>query len=756
MADEAPSSSTADPQDDLAVNISVLSPSVTVNTNLNFPSLPPSTTIGQVKQKIRDALDSKPSNANQRLIHQGKLLAREQDTLLEVFGEQKLRESDQLIIHLVIREAPSTDNQPSPSQTTAPRGQSPARNPGPGPANPFGVNPQLSPHNHPHAHHGFQPGRFGRPAMTPGHMHAPFPGPQFGMPAQPPGGIQANLVAQQQELLQNYLNHHNRGPGAPGQQPMPGMAHGGQGLHFSAGNNMQGRNSPHIVNQPPGFVQQGVGPNGEVYRVTMNSTIIGPNGPINVPAMGLQQGNMGQPAPGGPFSTNDVHNILRNADASEQASSIMANAMHRSASGASNPSLAAGNHRQPIQTPGVTVPRRTGSTVPLSRTATPDATRTPSFGSNVTTQSQGARSSPAAQPEVYILNSPQGPRALLINGPSDLYYTPAARMPAPPMFAPGFATGFTPPWAPQPLQPRAGPGADAGQPHAQAQPAAAPANQQAPQQGNVRVGLYQGPMQQAVQQQQARLQPVGAALHPANPEGGVAGALVHALWPHIWLMIRLTIFVWWFTSADTTWTRWLTVLSIAIAIFVINTGVFNHLAHDVLNPLRQHLEGLIPFGALEENRNRRENPAAADADAQPGQDATNNAPAAQARRQQGEPDPADAAARLIERRRVENGNWLLDQVRRLERAGLLFLASIAPGVAERHIANMEAAERAERERQEAAERAGRERREEQERVAAAGEHVDGEGAAGSGEPTVPASGEAAAPEQQQQPPGLVV
>jgi hypothetical protein len=42
---------------------------------------------------------------------------------------------------------------------------------------------------------------------------------------------------------------------------------------------------------------------------------------------------------------------------------------------------------------------------------------------------------------------------------------------------------------------------------------------------------------------------------------------------------------------------------------------------------------------------------------------------------------------------------------------VLFLASIAPGLAERHIANQEAEARAERERREAEERAERERRE---------------------------------------------
>lgn len=89
MADGAASSSTA-PQEDLSVNISIVSPSTSVNAPLHFPNLPPSTTVAQVKQKIRDALDFKPSNEQQRLIHQGKLLSREDQTLLDVFGEQKV------------------------------------------------------------------------------------------------------------------------------------------------------------------------------------------------------------------------------------------------------------------------------------------------------------------------------------------------------------------------------------------------------------------------------------------------------------------------------------------------------------------------------------------------------------------------------------------------------------------------------------------------------------------------------------------
>lgn len=490
----------------------------------------------------------------------------------------------------------------------------------------------------------------------------------------------------------------------------------------------------------------------------MNSAFIGPNGqvhPVNMP--NLQQANMA-PGPGGPFSTNDVQNIFRTADAN-QATSIMTNAMHRSASGASLANLNLSNQRQPIQAPGVTVPRRPGSAVPLSRTATPDQTRTPSYGSASFPVNPAMRTTTTNQPEVYILNSPQGPRALLINSPSELYYTPAVRNPAPLMMP-----TFTPAWF-QPQQRTA----DAVQPPAQPQTAAAagvPVQQQAPQQGNIRVNLFQGQAaqqqahqaQQQQQQQQHMLARVvdhlqNGARHQANPEAGLAGALLAALWPHVWLLIRLAVFVWWFTSPDTSWTRWLTIMFVATVVFLVNTGLFNRMANEMFHPVRQHLEGLLPLGGLERNLNRGNDAA--------GQEANRNDPAAQAGQQHGEPDPAQVAARLVEQHRERNANWLLNQIRRLERAGLLFLASIAPGVAERHIAHLEAEARAERDRQEAAERAEREQREEQERAAA--EATDGNRAAGEGEigdgsdgaqPSgdVSASGSGPDSEQQQQRP----
>ncbi|KAK7749807.1 hypothetical protein SLS53_000387 [Cytospora paraplurivora] len=157
-------------------------------------------------------------------------------------------------------------------------------------------------------------------------------------------------------------------------------------------------------------------------------------------------------------------------------------------------------------------------------------------------------------------------------------------------------------------------------------------------------------------------------------------------------------------------------MSLATAVFLLNTGLLNGIANHWFHPVRQHLEGLIPLGGPDPNRARDGNGDNAQAAAQGGE---NNNQAHHPQHQPGHLEPARVAERLVAQRRQQNANWLLDQVRRLERAGLLFLASIAPGVAERHIAALEAHERAERERREAEERAETERREAAEREAAA-------------------------------------
>ncbi|KAK3175786.1 hypothetical protein K4F52_009997 [Lecanicillium sp. MT-2017a] len=70
------------------VNVQIVSPSVGVNRPLLFPGTPASTTIKQLKEKIREALPLRPADEHQRLIHRGRALMRDSDSLLDVLGAE--------------------------------------------------------------------------------------------------------------------------------------------------------------------------------------------------------------------------------------------------------------------------------------------------------------------------------------------------------------------------------------------------------------------------------------------------------------------------------------------------------------------------------------------------------------------------------------------------------------------------------------------------------------------------------------------
>ena len=72
----------------LRFTLHVVSPSVGVSGPLNFEGLPATTTVKELKGRIRDVLPSKPQDENQRLIHRGRMLGREAETMLEIFGQE--------------------------------------------------------------------------------------------------------------------------------------------------------------------------------------------------------------------------------------------------------------------------------------------------------------------------------------------------------------------------------------------------------------------------------------------------------------------------------------------------------------------------------------------------------------------------------------------------------------------------------------------------------------------------------------------
>ncbi|KAI2471914.1 hypothetical protein F4781DRAFT_63379 [Annulohypoxylon bovei var. microspora] len=690
MASERAGPATTAAAESATFTLQIISPSVGIPQPLALQELPTNTTVKQLKERIRNAVGMRPTDEAQRLIHRGRLLGRDTETMTEIFGQETLRSTEPQSLHLVLRDlsdgratsAPNAFNSTNQTSTTS---------------QPSTAGAQIPPQFHPHQHHHASPFQ-AQPQIRIGVPN--YPGTAFGLPQGPIPGVTpfgqapvppSQLTREQHSQWVRAMDAHmsslgqNHRPVMQGAQDIPPAS-----LRGTPGASTPGRTaSPFQSDATRTTVREGVGPNGLQWRVTYNETFVNP----------LQRpGRTGSPFPAaesvlsrpipsrGPLSGNEVQNIFRAADAGS-ATRVMADAMRRNASNSSLANLAASQSHHPIP-PGVTtplIPSRAGS-----GTATPDLlraagrTRSPQTNQTQTHPSQGT-------PEVYILSSPTGPRALLLNNGLETYYSPQVRTTYQPIGLPfgqrPLPHTFTnlnhlnpqymiPTPTIQPHIPQIGRG------HITSPQASHTPQPQQPVQPQH--GLPQPP-----QHQHQHLPPpqIGHAVARAdNPQ--VQAIRIAQLWPHIWMIIRLGLFIWWFTSPTSGWSRWITVVSIAITLFLVNMGLLNPFADQFWVPVRRHLENLIPL-ADGHQRGAQAHGRAANGDtaADPGQ--------------QGEMDPADTAARLVQQRRDANANWLMNQVRRLERAGILFLASIAPGVAERHIAQMEAEARAERRRREA-------------------------------------------------------
>lgn len=166
---------------------------------------------------------------------------------------------------------------------------------------------------------------------------------------------------------------------------------------------------------------------------------------------------------------------------------------------------------------------------------------------------------------------------------------------------------------------------------------------------------------------------------------------------HLWLIIKLACFVYFFAGGDTGYYRPILLGVIASIVYLAQTGIFEAPFHIV----RRHFEALLPIGALQDHVAPPIQAAHAPEENAANQSATANRNLT----------PQQAAQRLLQQHHDERFGWVRESARSVERAFALFVASLWPGIGERMVHAQEERERLER----VARREAEERREEEEK-----------------------------------------
>jgi len=729
------------------ITLHILSPSTEVPNKITFKNCSASTTVADLKAKICHAIPSKPAPERQRLIYRGRPLIQDTVTLRDVLTQEAVRfyalwcwiqltvleinTLQEFSLHLVL--PPPTVHQ---NHTASPI--PPATNShGPLPPNiPRNGGLTAAPH-----YQAVPGGQGGVPHIMP-HLvgphgappvpQAPFPphiqnalqnhlqmlGQQIGAQIathgnhQTPQGMrnQYHLQnAQQQNFapasFQQVIAQQQQARSAAGQQGAGGNATG-QSMTGVPDTSRQGAATPTISSNPTNghvplpatgtVVQENQGPNSESWRMVIQSTStvsgLNPNlqrvpTPIN---LGFPQPNAGAgtqllPAgpsgpvanqastPGQPGAPNPMQIRML-----EQEIAAIQSALARGTAPAPSVFESARTMLRNIEninlTPGLETMLR-AQLEGLSVQADQLRASLNSMLLQVISQNPNAQAAPATSPtqtmplhsnatsSVYILSSPNGPQALLVS-PSGTFSTT---------------------WH---MQPRG----NLGFPlithhHNNHSPLAHPTGNntnngvRAPQPRIV-------PVDGAPAQQQPQAQ--------AQAQANEARDLLRLLLPlggHIWLLIRLFGFVYFFTAGGSSRRAFL-LGGIAFLVFIAQTGIFRPFVRAVWDPLRRHIEGLVAGNDPNIAQRPTHPPNALGAGANDTQ------------HRNGEPTPQEVAARLLQERARRNFGTLREQFRSVERAVALFVGSLVPGFGERHIAARDAAEavrQAEaREREEAA------------------------------------------------------
>jgi hypothetical protein len=640
-----PTLTTTDPLNAIVLN--VLSPSNEVpGGRITFPRIHLDTKLSQLKIRIQNVLQAAPAPARQRLIYRGHALLNTDATLRQVLRPPGSTEphSDTYTLHLVlppgsVSAASAPTAAPPTAQTQAPAGL-----------------PQ--------------------PLLQPG-----MPNGLLNMPGvQLPQQVLAQAQAAQM-MLQNQLNmlhqqlggqnqHHQQGhphtmPGMPGMNVMP--------------NEMQVTHQIHQHGQPgqqipllPGF---GFGPNAANFQALMQPQQQMPQPPL--------AGHPPMATPGQPVA-EPSHPNLREA-------SNQSDALATDTPGANGPT--------PVEQPPVTtrvqetigpqgqrirtVVRESINMTISSRHGTPSpATSRPSAGTapnSFTMDTAGMnapRSSPSPAPGLQASQS----RA------QSTRHTPLPFMMPPPMPNISASPSTTMAWIlSSPNGPEAllfAPGHGYFSSALQQTPSRlSPTRTIVSQEQNSQIGNVQdlaaaardgAAAQQPGQVQQA--QALARLPHPdAIPARQPAGEnnFFNFIIGRAWLFLRMYVFTF-FISEPGTLRRYLLLVVATLICILPRDNVLQQFATQV----RRHIDTLIgpPAAPARDGAAALAQTNAVTGTAAPGDvQAVENL------------TPAENAARLLREHHARNPNVFRDALFRIERAAALFLASLVPGVGERHV-----------------------------------------------------------------------
>lgn len=737
---------------------------------LTLPELPAKSTIGALRQHIQQAIPSHPPQERQRLLYGGRALIDNAQTLADALDVGRRPNEDmERVVHLVIRPdanaAPAGPPRAMPRPQSTPNAQVNPLQPPNAPPIAGGINIQQLHQEHA-ARQQAMIQQMLRTQQQAGQVPVPLPPqqtfPGFGLPPgfRPGAGFNQAVAAQQQQRAAAGMTGVG-GPngGAPrvdeaaqqtgregvgNDRPMGraesephGLPHMPPGERRPTGPGQPAPAGHPHTQQPPGrpvsgqgFVMQGMGPNGE--RITINHQTMhfpnmqpGQQMPFQMPLVpqfpqGLVPpfaGIPGQQQPQGPSALDrarenvaEMQRMLtelrgQNGVTDEQRTRLdslqertreVNNYIDPFQLGNLNPAGRSTSPRPPNQPPNVQPQARRP---PQPMTSHQFANIPGLFQAQVHANTT-AQTAPMASPNevtCYLLSSPTGPHALLFHPQHGTYTTPSSVNQPVPSVGDCYRTGVFPTTLQQPAT-RAPP-----TPTPTTQPPAQPADP-APQPNNQQIALQQPA--QAAADQPAPAEQAGDPLAP-----------IQGLLNNVWMLLRLLIFAYFVLGSGLGWRRPAILLAVGFLFWLVNAGPGGD---RVRAAVRGWWEGVVAVP-------RQGVPAHADGEGEAPQQQ-------QQRQQQGDggragqmPTPEQVAQRLMAERQ-QRGGWLREQIRPVERAVALFVASLWPGIGEAHVRAREAEERRVAE-EEAARRAREEedrgRREEEEKTKREG----GEGSA---------------------------